>query len=254
MRKSCHQITLALLLLVTSITISAQIVNIESARMQSDTTGWMGSAGAGLSFSKSVQNIFGIDLDAHLQYKSSKDLWLILGNYGFLEGGGERFIYNSLGHIRYNTKLNAWLRWEAFAQAQNNLITQIDSRYLFGTGPRFKIISNNVFRFYAASLIMYERERERTNPPIRHSDWRSSSYVSFTITPSKTVEIISTTYFQPRINYFADWRVLNQAVLKVKASKHFAVSLRWNYLHDRFPAGTAPRTTYTFSSGVTVDL
>ena len=252
-----QRILLFSLVIIFSVAITianGQIVNIESARMQSDTTGWMGSAGVGLSFSKSVQNVFGVDLDAHLQYKSKKDLWLILGNYGFLEGGREKFIYNSLGHIRYNTKLNDWLRWEAFVQMQNNLITQIQSRFLLGTGPRFKIVSNKVFRFYAGSLIMYERETEKTKPPVRHFDWRSSSYISFTITPSKTVEIISTTYFQPLIKFFADYRVLNQAVLKVKASKHFAISLRWNYLHDRYPAGTAPRTIYSFSSGATFDL
>ena len=226
-----------------------QIVNVESARMQSDTTGWMGSFGAGLSFSRDKQSVLGIDLDSHLQYKTKKDLWLILGHYGFLEGGREKFIYNSLGHIRYNTKLNDWLRWEAFAQMQNNLLTQIQSRFLLGTGPRFKIVSTEKFHFYAASLIMYERETEKTKPPVRHFDWRNSSYVSFTIIPSKTVEIITTTYFQPLIKFFADWRILNQLVINVKASKHFEMSVRWNYLHDRYPAGTAPKTTYSFDTG-----
>lgn len=209
MRKSRH-LVFTTLLLILFFNVSAQIVNIESARMQSDTTGWMGSAGVGLSFSKSVQDIFGVDLDAHIQYKTRKDLWLLLANYGFLEGGREKFIYNSLGHIRYNTKVNNWLRWEAFIQMQNNLVTQIQSRFLLGSGPRFKIVSTNKFHFYAASLIMYERETEKTKPPVRHFDLRSSSYFSFTIIPSKTIEIISTTYFQPRINFFADWRVLNQ--------------------------------------------
>src|ERR1051326_2289345 len=233
MKKSCHLIFILLTSGIIS-TASSQIVNIESARMQSDTTGWMGSFGAGLSLSRDKQSVFGVDLDAHAQYKTKKDLWLVLANYGFLEGGREKFIYNSLGHIRYNTKLNDWLRWEAFTQIQNNLITQIQSRFLLGTGPRFKIVSTNKFHFYAASLIMYENEIEKTKPPVKHSDLRSSSYVSFTIIPSKTIEVITTTYFQPRINFFADWRVLNQLVVKVKASKHFSISLRWNYLHDRY--------------------
>src|SRR5689334_1593362 len=131
MRKGRH-LVFTTLLLILFFNVSAQIVNIESARMQSDTTGWMGSAGVGLSFSKSVQDIFGVYLDAHIQYKNQKDLWLLLANYGFLEGGREKFIYNSLGHIRYNTKVNNWLRWEAFIQMQNNLVTQIQSRFLLG--------------------------------------------------------------------------------------------------------------------------
>ena len=229
---------------------SAQIVNIESARMQSDTTGWMGNANAGFAITQSVDHVLEVGLGAHLQYKTEKSLWLILGSYDFLKGGDQKYADNSLIHLRYNHKLNTWLRWEIFGQAQNNLITQMRARILLGTGPRFKILSNKIIRLYAASLIMYEREKENTAPFIKHNDLRSSSYFSFTITPVSTVEIISTTYYQPLFNKISDYRVMNQATLKVKAGKHFSLSVRWNYLHDRFPAGTAPRTIYTFGSGL----
>jgi hypothetical protein len=244
---ACCFVCLALQTMSTRST--AQIVNIESARMQSDTTGWMGGAGADMAITQSVQRVFLLDFDAHLQYKTDKNLWLILGDYGFLTGGGQKYVYNSFGHIRFNRKLNSYLRWEVFTQVQNNLVTQIDSRYLLGTGPRFKILSNKIIRLYAATLLMYERERERTKPPVLHKDLRSSSYVSFTITPNANIEIICTSFYQPLIKKIGDYRILNQASLKVKASKRFALSLKWNYLYDRFPAGTAPKTTYSFATG-----
>jgi hypothetical protein len=240
--------------IVIGISGSSQIVNIESARMQSDTTGWMGGAGASFSIAKNTRKIFSADMDVHLQYKTQKDLWLILANHGFLKAGSEKYVSHGLIHLRYNTKVNPWLRWEIFAQWQNNLITQIDSRYLVGTGPRFKIFSTKVFRLYAASLMMYEREKERTTPVVKHSDMRNSSYVSFTITPEDHFEIISTTYYQPLLKNFSDHRILNQIVLRTKLGKHFKVSMRWSYLHDRFPAGSAPRTTYSFGSGLEYDL
>jgi hypothetical protein len=56
------------------------------------------------------------------------------------------------------------------------------------------------------------------------------------------------------LNKFSDYRILNQAVLRVKASPHFALSVKWNYLHDRFPAGVAPRSPYTFSTGIDYDF
>lgn len=231
---------------------TAQIVNIENARMQSDTTGWMGGAGAAVSLTQNTTKIFGADVEAHLQYKTSNDqgLWLILGNYSFLKVGSSRFISNGFGHIRYNRKVNEWLRWEVFGQYQNNIITQIDSRVLVGTGPRFKIFKTKVFRLYAASLLMFESEKERTNPTVSHNDLRNSSYVSFTWLPQPNIELISTTFFQPLFSQFSDYRILNQASLKVRATKHFSLSVKWNYLHDRFPAGTAPKTTYHFGTGV----
>ncbi len=244
--------TLLLLLVHLSVFLPAQIVNIENARMQSDTVGWMGGAGAAINLTQNTQKIFGADLAAHLQYKTSNDkgLWLILGNYGFLKAGNNKFISNGFAHLRYNRKVNEWLRWEVFGQFQNNSITQIDSRILVGTGPRFKIIKTKIFRLYAASLFMFENEKERTTPTVEHNDLRSSSYVSFTYTPKDNIELISTTFFQPLFKKLSDYRFLNQVSLKVKATKHFGLSVRWNYLFDRFPAGTAPKTNYTFATGV----
>ena len=236
--------------------VYSQIVNIESARMQSDTVGWMGGAGAAVALTQNTAKIFSTDLEAYLQYKTSNDkgLWLILGNYNFLKVDGRQIISNGFSHLRYNRKVNEWLRWEIFGQYQNNGITQIDSRILIGTGPRFKLVKNKIFRLYAASLFMLEREKERTNPVIKHEDLRSSSYISFTFTPTENMELISTTFFQPLFKKLSDYRILNQITFRVKATKHFSLSLKWHYIHDRFPAGTAPRTTYTFATGIDYDL
>ena len=159
-----------------------------------------------------------------------------------------------MAHLRYNKKVNEWLRWEFFGQFQNNDITQIDSRILAGTGPRFKLMKLPTFRLYAAILFMYEREKEATIPIVRHSDVRNSSYISFTWLPKDYLEMISTTYFQPRLSQFNDFRILNQISFKVKATPHFSLSVKWNYLHDKAPAGTAPKTVYNFATGFTYDL
>lgn len=251
-----HLYSLLILCFFLSTKADGQIVNVESARMQSDTVGWMGGAGVSMNLTQNTQKIFGAELETHLQYKTSNDkgLWLILGDYNFLRVGEDRFISNGYAHLRYNRKINDWIRWEVFGQFQNNIITQIDSRLLFGTGPRFKVVKNKYFRLYAASLVMYENEKERTNPAVVHNDIRSSSYVSFTYTPSSNIELISTTFFQPLLRKFSDYRVLNQVKLRVKATKHFSLSTKWNYLYDKFPAGNAPNTNYNFSTGIDYDL
>jgi hypothetical protein len=234
--------------------LHSQIVNIENSRMQSDTTGWMGSAGTSFSFVRNTAKITVINLNAHVQYKTKKDLWLVIGHYGFLKGGSEKFVGNSFGHLRYNHKLNAWLRWEAFTQVQSNYITQIDSRYLLGTGPRVKLTDTKFFHLYAACLLMYEHEKERTKPPVIHDDIRNSSYISFTIRPNDNLEIISTTFYQPLLKKFKDYRILNESVLKAKTGKHFSLKIAYNYLNDRFPAGISPETTYELLTGLQYDF
>ena len=238
------------------LTTDAQIVNVEDARIQSDTIGWKGEFGAAFSLSQNTSKIFSVNIEAGLQYKTSNDkgIWLILGNIGFLKINDNRFLSDDLLHVRYNRKVNEWLRWEFFGQYQNNIITQIDSRVLLGMGPRFKIFTSEKFRLYAASLIMNEWEKERTKPVIKHDDLRSSSYISFAWLPRDFLEMISTTYFQPLFKQFSNYRILNQLKFKIKATPHFSLSIKWNYLHDRFPAGSAPRTNYNFATGFTYKL
>lgn len=233
---------------------NAQIINIESSRIQTDTTGWAGSVGSNFSIVKNTRKIITIGLEAHVQFKTEKDLWLLLSDYSFLKLGDEKFVSSSFAHLRYNRKVNPWLRWEAFTQIQANAITQIDYRFLVGTGPRFKILGLDKFRIYAASLIMYEHEKEKTTPVVTHNDIRNSSYVSFTIAPNNNFEIVSTTFYQPLLKNFNDARVYNQFTLNFRVSDHFGINTRWNYLYDSKPAGTAPKTNYNFLSGFTVNF
>ena len=172
----------------------AQVLNIEKARMQSDTTGWLGNTGASFSLVKNTQKIFSAEVDAHLQYKSKKSLYLILGSYGFLKGASTKFIDNTFFHFRYNYKLSKLIRWEAFTQLQNNVVTKIRSRFLLGTGPRFKLVSNEHLHLYAAALIMYEQEKESGTANIIHNDARNSNYISATIIPNKQIELVSTVF------------------------------------------------------------
>ena len=101
---------------------------------------------------------------------------------------------------------------------------------------------------------MYEREKEKTVNGTLHSDFRSSSYISFTITPNKMLEIISTTFFQPLLNNWNDYRILNQASLRVKAGKKFAIRINWNYLNDSYPVAGIPSVNYTLSTGFNYDF
>ena len=245
---------LAILFTCSAACVNAQIVNVESSRMQSDTTGWKGHLGASFSATKNVEKIFQLDLSAHLQYKTEKDLYLILGNYNFLKGANRKLIDNSFFHLRYNRKLNAVVRWEVFTQQQSNVITRIESRFLAGTGPRFKIMSNKVLRLYAGALVMYEAEKERADSLVLHHDFRNSSYVSLSWTPTKQLELVSTSFYQPRLDKFGDYRLLNQETVKVRVTNKLAVTLNWNYLYDSFPAGNTPNSNYSFSTGANYEF
>ena len=89
----------------------AQIVNVENARMQSDTVGWLGSAGASLSVIKNTTQIFSIGTEAHVQYKTknNQSIWLLLGDFNFLKAQNKRFVSDDLFHLR--PQFEYWREW-----------------------------------------------------------------------------------------------------------------------------------------------
>lgn len=230
-----------------------QIVNMEGQRYHTDTTGWSGSISGDLALSNYGQKVLAVNANAHVQYQSKKSLYLLLGNYGFLKGDEQSFIDNAFLHFRYNYKLGKVVRMEAFTQLQQNAITKIDSRFLLGAGPRFKIAGSKKVHLYLGTLAMYEREKETGKDEVI-TDWRSSNYLSFTYLPKEQIEFTTTTYYQPVYFRGKDYRLLNQSTFKIQASKKIAVSLNWTYLYDASPAEGITKDTYNFSTGIELDL
>lgn len=234
--------------------VSAQIVNIESQRLQSDTTGWLGSLGSNFLFQKNAVQVLNINLDAHVEYKTQKSLYLFLANYNLLKGSGETLSDNLFYHLRYNYKINKWLRWEVFTQLQQNSVTGIDLRVLAGTGPRFKLGKSKQVALYAGASTMFEYEKEITTPAIYHRDIRSSNYITTTVKPNKNVELVATVFYQPLYKNVSDYRILNEITATFKIVKHLSFTAGWNYLYDTNPAAQTPKLNYSIVNGIEYDF
>src|SRR4030095_5847107 len=91
-----------LLMFLITAGIYSQVVNIESKRMKTDTTGWSGEAEANFPLSKTVDEIFDLGAKIHFQYKTENDLWLFLNELRLIKGAGTEFVNSGFAHIRYN--------------------------------------------------------------------------------------------------------------------------------------------------------
>ena len=229
---------------------SAQIVNVESRRIQSDTTGWLGNFGVGFKLDKNTVSVLNLSTAAQIEYKAPKSLYLFLVNYDLLRGAAETLQDNLFFHVRYNYKISKTLRWEAFTQMQHNNLAGIQNRWLVGTGPRFKVSGTKKLALYAASLLMYEKEKELTEPITYHRDIRNSSYVSASWKPMENGEIISTVFYQPLLKDFSDYRLLHELKLKFKFSKKFAFFTEWNFMYDSHPPLNIPKNIYSLKNGI----
>ncbi len=242
---------LTLIFLCTIFTSEAQILNVESLRKVTDTSGFAGSISATLALKRNVNDFVVIRSDIHLQYKMKEHLFLFKNDVSFVQIEGDEFDNSLISHVRYNYRFHPRIAWEIFAQGQFNKVNLIDFRGLLGTGPRFKLSTSEKYKFYLGALMMYEHERLSDGVTPTQRDFRASAYLSFSLYPTENITIVSTTYGQPRVDKLDDFRISSQSSLIVGLLKNFALNMTYSFTYDAFPAVGVPKSQYDFSSGFT---
>ena len=231
----------------------AQVTNIEAQRVKTDSAGWYGEVNTGFKFVKEVENVFTSNSDARVQYKTKKDLYLLLGEYNWSGASSKTNTHNAYLHLRYNRKLKpSWLRWEIFSQYQFNKITRINLRILNGTGPRFKLVDKEKASLYLGVLYMFEftKELNQENKVLNLKEHRSSSYISFSVFPNNLISIISTSYYQPRFDKWNDYRISNISEFRAKIAKKVYLSMAYKFNFDTYPSEGISRITHSFENKI----
>ena len=236
---------------ITSSCLS-QVVNVESLRKPSDSTRWTGSISLDVSLIKNTNDLFRIANKAHIQYDNDINFWLFVNDLNLQKVEGSSLINRGTQHLRYNRKISNKIKWEVFAQGQYDAISEIGFRGLIGTGPRFKLSKNDNYRFYLGTLVMYEYEKASSDIADRiQRDARGSIYLSFSLYPTETISIISTSYYQPRIDLLKDYRFSSNTSLLFKIFEDLAFKTNFNFFHDAFPVTTdVPKTQFELTNGL----
>ncbi|MEL6809786.1 MAG: DUF481 domain-containing protein [Bacteroidota bacterium] len=242
-------LALAVLFLL-SLNTSAQILNAESLRKVTDTSGWSGSLSANFALKRNVNDFLVLGTDAHIQYKKLKHLVIFKNDIRFQKIEGNKFENSGITHVRYNYRFKPRIAWEVFTQGQYNKVNLIQFRGLIGTGPRFKLTTSEKYKFYLGTLAMYEYEEVTDNVTPLQQNLRGSAYLSLSLYPSDRVTLVSTTYYQPLLNQFSDYRISSQSSLLVGLFKNLSLKTTYTFTYDVFPAVGIPNSQYDFSTGV----
>src|SRR5690606_41199756 len=143
--------------------LSAQLVNIEAKRMQTDSVRFAFNGDFSFNHTNNDGNqVNQIDAAITTQLKS-KDLhkiWFLLGNYRLIDTGAENLQNAWFLHGRFNYKFEQFPAWriESFIQGQFNQLLVVQQRNLIGAGLRVKWMDKENFTGYAGNSYMYEIE------------------------------------------------------------------------------------------------
>lgn len=228
----------------------AQIINVESLRMVTDTTGWAGSIHLNVSFAKNVKELFKVSNKVHVQYKTPKHLFLFMNSIGFDRADDADFVNKGVQHLRYNFRFHSKWTWEAFLQNQYNAVSKIEYRRLAGSGLRWKMTDSEKYKIYLGSLIMYENEKTKETSVHKYYDWRNSTYLSFSFYFNDKTSLVSTTYFQPKFGNASDVRIAHESRFSIKIFKNLAYNTSFEYTYDALPVAGIPKRDYELKNGL----
>lgn len=251
------KILLVFLFIIISEKSNAQLINIENQRIQTDSTRGVTIIDFQYNYQKNNQEkLSQIYFSGTHQYKSKnfKNYFLILGNIDYSIANEEDLSNSGLIHFRYNRKLSARFKLEAFTQYQYNKILGIENRRLIGFGPRYKVNKSKVMVFYIGTLLMREFEKASDNLKTM-SYQRLSNYLSLSYkNKAKTLEFTSVVYYQPNINYWIDYRLSSQTTIafNITSKLQFINSLSYGY--DSFSPTNISKQNIILSNGIKLNL
>ena len=231
------------------------IFNPELLR-QRTTKKWTGSVSLNIGLVKNTNKIFWASNTDYLQYKDSINYWLVYSNISLQKLEGDPLVNSGIQHLRYNYTITEKTKLEAFVQAQYDAVSQIDFRGLVGLGPRFKLSKrDSIYRIYLGTLVMYEHEKSADIMGKKiHKDFRGSAYLSFSIYPIKTMTIASTTFYQPNLKAFGDYRLSNNTTLEFEILEKLSFTTSFNYNFDAYPVEGIPKAQYELTNGLKYDF
>lgn len=228
---------------------------MEKARGRIIKPGWSGKADVTGGLTKNTRSILQLSSGFNVQYHKEPHWLLFFGNLSLLQvtdnGSRQPLLNRGQVHVRYNYDVTQWVVPEVFVQAQYNQIQKIQSRYLFGAGPRARILKNDTMHLFVGALYMFEREEEADVDTV-HADHRLSTYVSFSYLWKNYVTLDFTVYYQPRFDDFSDYRISMRSSLSFALSSFLSFITRFSLnFDDRPPVGIerADMPYYSWTNG-----
>ena len=205
-------------------------------------------------------NFINIETTGAIGYKKSQHWLRLLGGNAFLTEEENQLENSHFGHLRYNYFWQPRLSSFHFIQFQRNANLILNFREIAGSGLRYHLLqSDSGFNLIMGSGIMYEDEQLQAgklepNESQRTQHFRSTSMLVIAHQFSPQFILKNITYFQPRLQWLNDFRLLNELdfVVAVNESVNLELAFEWRY--DNLPPGQLERNDYGLEMGLNINL
>jgi putative salt-induced outer membrane protein YdiY len=248
--------TLLLLALGYSQTSHA-IVNMEDLHTGEPKEGFSGNVELSLSNTSGNTEKEDYALGSRLQWHQGKitDYLLLRGAYG--ESAGVKTTENSFLHARHIYQYRPRLAAEAYVQGEQDTFARLEFRGLVGAGGRFTLYQRESRGIVYLGLgAYYSQERIDDVYPDGGTDnlWRGSSYLILKYQATENTALVSSTYYQPAFEGAKDFRMLEQAAMKVKLNDTLSLVLSADFRYDSEPPVGVEKRDVTYTTAFSLEF
>ena len=208
-------------------------VNVEALTRDEPPLGRSGSLGGDVAIRTGNVDFVAVDLRARLYTVTETETRLIVGNggIGFLDRS--RFASSGLLHYRrMYTAVHEHFSPEWYLQANYDRPQQLDFRLVGGGGARTSLTQGDWGQFGAGSMLMLEQEwlslPDTAVHPDATTEVRWSTFLTLRVVASETTVITSTTYIQPALGDFGDFRTLENLRLSTSITDELALTVSFD--------------------------
>ncbi len=220
----------------------ATIVNVLTPTVGVLEDGVHGSVKAGVSLLEGNEKRVGFDLAAGLTYKRRKHLVALRASSDVARAFGDTVSQKAFANLRHRWLFADPVSALGFVQVDHNRFRGLLVRNLVGGGVDIRVWRNDWTEAHLGLSIMgeYQDHGDGFIDEDRGLHGRMSDYFTVAV-KSETVVLASTTFIQPRLDDWSNWRLLEELSFTVDISK----LLDWNVLFrverdNRPPTGVEP--------------
>ena len=251
--------SLFLLLLLVSAPAAHAIVSMESVHLGKPPQGFTGAFELSIDAEYGNTEEVSASTGLKLQWSEDKNIDFVLANYVYGESSGVKNENKAFVHLRHIHQRNNRFAWEVFSQLSNDEFTSLNLRALIGGGVRLALGELTDKRaFYLGLGGFYEREQLDIDNAASNEETeetvRGNTYLVLKYQFNSHVSLVSSTYYQPAIDKFSDYRAIEDASLVSKLSDDFSLRVGLNIQHDSEPPPDVEKTDTSINIGMALNF
>ncbi len=231
------------------------IVNIEDIRIAPAVEGFSGKLSLGLSGKRGNSDTDDIELGSRLQWQQAHSRQFIVLSYDYSQAQEQRSTNKSFFHARHVQQFHPQRAWEAFVQVESNEFARLSFRGLIGGGMRWTLNpSNEQYSLHlgtGAFVVRETFEDDANYTDLKDDDFsRANIYIAYKHKINQQLSLVSTGYYQPRLDDSQDYRALEQTSLHVKMSDQLSLSVSLDLSHDNRPPDGVEKTDISYKTAL----